>query len=117
MVKGCVATVLIHATFDHVYLDSRVKSCKKRGERETHAIIRPATLDLTCSMLHIPNAVLVLSMHPQFNIRKCWTRKKYRLNLVVADLGWVDLDSGCTIVCPFLLCQMGIWQNWLGEMA
>ena len=29
MVKGCVSVVLIHATFDHVYLDSTVHSSKE----------------------------------------------------------------------------------------
>ena len=26
---------------------------------------------------------------------------------------WVDLDLGCSTVCPIWLGQMGIWQNWL----
>ena len=39
------------------------------------------------------------------------------MNIVVTDLGWVDLYSGCSIVCQILLEQMGIWQNWLDKMV
>ena len=33
----------------------------------------------------------------------------YRVTLVVAYLGWVDLE--------FNVRQMGVWQNWLGRWA
>ena len=42
-------------------------------------------------------------------------RSNYRVNLVVVDLGWVDLYSGCSTVCPILPGQLGVLQ--LGKMA
>ena len=38
-------------------------------------------------------------------------RSTYRVNLLVADHGWVYLDSGRAIVCPVLLGHIEIWQN------
>ena len=37
----------------------------------------------------------------------------YREVLLLADLGWVDFDLVCSIVCPIWLGQIVIWQNWL----
>ena len=37
-----------------------------------------------------------------------------RVTIVVGDMGWVDPDFGYSTVCPILLGQMRIWQNWLG---
>lgn len=42
---------------------------------------------------------------------------KYRVNVVVADLGLVDLHPGCSTVCPDLFGQLEIWQNRLGNWA
>ena len=39
------------------------------------------------------------------------------MSLVFVDLGWVELYFRCSIVCPILLVQMGIWQVWLGSLA
>ena len=33
--------------------------------------------------------------------------------LVVRYLGWVDIEYGHSTVCPVLLGQMKIWQNWM----
>ena len=42
-------------------------------------------------------------------------RSTYRVNLLVADHGWVYLDSGRAIVCPVLLGHIEIWQNYQGR--
>ena len=33
------------------------------------------------------------------------------------DLGRVDLDFGCSTVCPILPGLIGIWQKWLCSWA
>ena len=38
-----------------------------------------------------------------------------RVTIVVGDMGWVDPDFEYSTVCPILLGQMRIWQNWLGR--
>ena len=37
----------------------------------------------------------------------------YRVTLVVANLGWVDLNLD--VVCPTLLQPMGVWQRMMME--
>ena len=37
--------------------------------------------------------------------------------LLIANLGLVDLDLGCSTVCPIVLGQMRIWQSWLDNEA
>ena len=39
----------------------------------------------------------------------------YRVGLVVADLGWVDIDLDHSTVCKVLFGQMGMWLNRLGS--
>ena len=41
----------------------------------------------------------------------------YRVTLVVADLGWVDLNFEILLSAKILLGQLGVWQNWQGSKA
>ena len=41
----------------------------------------------------------------------------YRVSHHLSDLGWVDFDFGCFIVCLILLGQMRVWQNGLNSWA
>ena len=41
------------------------------------------------------------------------SESNYRVTRVVAYQGWVDYDFAHCTVCPALLEQVGIWQNWL----
>ena len=38
---------------------------------------------------------------------------QYRVVPLPQDLGWVDLDFGCSTVCSILPRLIGIWQKWL----
>ena len=42
---------------------------------------------------------------------------QYRVIPLPQDLGWVDLDFGCSTVCPILPRLIGIWQKWLCSWA
>ena len=42
---------------------------------------------------------------------------KYRLTHLLANLGWVKYDFGCSILCLVLPGLMGNWQNWLSSWA
>ena len=39
----------------------------------------------------------------------------YRVRHALWDLGWIDFDFGFSTVCPILLGQTEILQNWLGS--
>ena len=93
--------------------------------------------DPRCNLLKLPACVRFLACDPLFRNRggHLWYRtccqknivrvindkitehSKYRVTLVVAHLGWVDFDFSHSTVCPILLGQMGIWQNWLYSWA
>ena len=40
---------------------------------------------------------------------------KYREVHLLANLGWVDFDFGCSTLCLVLPGLMGYWQNWLSS--
>ena len=42
---------------------------------------------------------------------------KYRLTHLLANLGWVKYDFGCSILCLVQPGLMGNWQNWLSSWA
>ena len=42
---------------------------------------------------------------------------KYRVTHLLANLGWVDLDLGCSNLCLVLPGLMGNWQIWLSIRA
>ena len=42
---------------------------------------------------------------------------KYRVTHLLVNLGWVDFDFGCSILCLVLPGRMGNWQNWLSSWA
>ena len=39
----------------------------------------------------------------------------YRVTHLLANLGWVDIDFGCSTLCLILPGLMGNWQNWLSS--
>ena len=41
----------------------------------------------------------------------------YRVAHLLANLGWVDFDFGCSTLCLVLLGLMGNWQKWLSSWA
>ena len=41
----------------------------------------------------------------------------YRVTQLLANLGWVVLDFGCSTLCRFLPGSMGYWQYWLSSQA
>ena len=41
----------------------------------------------------------------------------FRVTHLLANLGWVDLDFGCSALCLVLPGLMGNWQNWLSSWA
>ena len=45
------------------------------------------------------------------------SKTKYRVTHLLANLGWVDFDFGCSTLCLVLLGLMGSWQNWLSSWA
>ena len=47
--------------------------------------------------------------------KSCDCSWQYRVTHVLANLGWVDLDFGCSTLCLVLLGLMGNWQIWLNN--
>ena len=41
----------------------------------------------------------------------------YRVTHLLANLGWVDFDLGCSTLCLVLPGLMGNWQSWLSSWA
>ena len=41
----------------------------------------------------------------------------YRVTHLLANLGWVDFDFGCSTLCLVLPGQMVNWQNWMRSWA
>ena len=76
-----------------------------------HARIYPASYHYL-STLAVSGRIFITDAYSSDKKQLRVFDKSYREVHLLADLGWVDFDCGCSTFCLVLLGLMGSWQNW-----
>ena len=64
-----------------------------------------------------PEVVLIQVKYVDPSALNCKLSVVYRVTHLLANMGWVGLDFGCSTLCLVLPGLMGYWQNWLSSWA
>ena len=108
-----------HAMLKFVICNSSYRIFSKRGHLVTTYTGLPAFSDtgysdtvrsvlVTVTLFRRPSTVTVTGEA----CTNTFPTHTYRVTHLLANLGWVDLDFGCSTLCLVLPGLMGNWQNW-----
>ena len=70
-----------------------------------------------CKMVHFWTKTFVTVNGVTLSEVLCHDISTHRVTHLLANLSWVDLDVGCSILCLVMPGLMGNWQNWLSSWA